>query len=172
MSKSTRRRIAGWSIAAVVALMVSTVTWAQAGSSAKQLAGDWSLVSITLDQGGKKSEPFGPTPKGLFIFEPGGRYSIVILRPGLAKIASNNREAGTAEENKAVVQGTLAHFGTYTVDEKDGSYTLRIDASSFPNWSGTTQKRMFTVSGDELRITNPTTTQGSGTATLVLKRLK
>ena len=172
------REVAG-AVSVVTALVGLTLTgsseaWAQqkAGSSAKQLMGHWAPVSVTVEQGGKKVEPFGPNPKGLFIFDRSGRYSIVLLRPGVAKFASNNREAGTADENKAAVQGTLAHVGTYAVNEKEGSYNLRIESSSFPNWSGTDQKRLFTVSGDELRITNPTPSQGSGTALVVLKRVK
>jgi hypothetical protein len=42
-----------------------------------------------------------------------------ILRRGQAKFASNNRNEGTPEENKAIVQGSIAHFGTYTVNEAE-----------------------------------------------------
>jgi hypothetical protein len=36
-------------------------------------------------------------------------------KPGLQedRYVSNNREAGIAEENKAIAQGSLAYFGTY-----------------------------------------------------------
>jgi hypothetical protein len=109
----------------------------------------------------------------LFIFDPSGRYSFQMFRPDMPKFASNNRLTGTAEENKAVVQATLAHFGTYTVNEKEGSFSLRIEASSFPNWSGAEQPaRKFTITGDVLTITNPASSRGSGASHLVLKRAK
>jgi hypothetical protein len=50
--------------------------------------------------------------------------------------------------------------------------TMRIAAGSFPNWNGSEQKRIITISGDEMRVTNPTPPSGGGTAYLVWKRLK
>ena len=67
----------------------------------------------------------------------------------------NNRNTETPDENKAVVQASLALFGTYKVN-KDGTMTLRIDRSSFPNWNGTDQSRTVTTLTDkELTWHNP-----------------
>ena len=90
----------------------------------------------------------------------------------LPKFASNNRAKGTAEENQAVVAGSIAHFGKYTVDEKDKYFTFHVETSTYPNWDGTTQKRAFTVSGDELKYTNPVASAGGGRVDLVFKRAK
>jgi Lipocalin-like domain len=166
---------------AIVAMIVFavcsfSVSWAQqkGAATAKQLHGHWSLVSIdSVEQGVKKVGSFGPNPKGLFIFDPSGRYSFQMFRPDLPKFASNSRMTGTAEENKAVVQGTLSHFGTYTVNEKEGTFSVRPDASSFPNWAGTIQPaRKFTIIKDELTITNPSSSTGPSTSILVLKRAR
>jgi Lipocalin-like domain len=162
------------SVMAGAMLSGASTTWAQqqAESKPSQLIGHWTLTSLTLDQGGKTIDMYGPNPQGLFIFDPSGRYSIIIVRRGIPKFASGNKETGTTEENRAAVQGNLSHYGTYVVNEKEGSYTLNIDASSYPNYTGTS-KRLFAVTGDELRITNPTPTTGSAGSTLmVLKRLK
>jgi hypothetical protein len=59
------------------------------------------------------------------------------------KFASNNRQEDTAEENKAVVQGNISYFGTYTVDEAAKILIFHIESCSFPNWNGTDQKRSF-----------------------------
>ena len=67
---------------------------------------------------------------------------------------------GTAEENAAVVQGTTANFGTWTVDEASKTLTVRYVGSLFPNQAGSESKRIVSVTGDELRVTNPAT--GSG----------
>jgi hypothetical protein len=40
----------------------------------------------------------------------------------------------TPAEDKATVQGAIAYFGTYTVNEADRSYTNHVDGSSYPNW--------------------------------------
>lgn len=89
-------------------------------------------------------------------------------RSRLPKFASNNRNEGTAEENKAVVQGSISHFGRYTVNDADKSITFYIEASTFPNWDGTEQKRPFPMTGDELKWT--TAASGGGSAEVVLKR--
>jgi len=49
------------------------------------------------------------------IFDNYRRFSFILTRPDLPKFASNNRGTGTAEENKAIVQGSLAYFGTYSL---------------------------------------------------------
>jgi len=53
------------------------------------------------------------------------------LKSDLPKFAANNRQAGTPEENKAVVQGSLAYFGTYSVDEAAKTVTIHIESCSF-----------------------------------------
>src|SRR5271165_5701636 len=131
--------------------------------TAKDLVGTWTLVSITIEQDGKKTDMYGPNPQGQAIFEPNGHFSIIITRSDLPKFASNNREAGTAEENKAIVQGSLANFGTYSVSETDKAITFHFEASTFPNSKGTDQKRLFKLSGDELSWTLTTPSVGSGT---------
>jgi Lipocalin-like domain len=143
-----------------------------AQTAAKDLVGTWMLVSVTLEKDGKKSDLFGPNPPGQVMFGPNGRMSLIITRADLPKFASNNRHAGTPEENNAVVQGSIAYFGTYSVSETDKTLTVHIEGGTFPNWIGTDQKRPFTISGDELELTVPTTSQGSGHALDVWKRAK
>lgn len=146
---------------------------ATAQTTAKDLVGTWTLVSITLEQDGKKTDFYGPNPRGQRTFDPTGRFSEIITRSDLPKFASNNRQAGTPEENKAVVQGSIAFFGTYSVSETDKTYTQHVESCTFPNWNGTERKYSFDISGDELKITPfsaPST--GTGTVHLVLKRAK
>ena len=73
---------------------------------------------------------------------------------------------------EAVVQGSLAYFGTYSVSETDKTIITHIVSSTFPNWNGIDRKTSFNISGDELTSTNSTTTIGSGGAQLVWKRAK
>ncbi|MBI2313899.1 MAG: lipocalin-like domain-containing protein [Betaproteobacteria bacterium] len=164
-------------LAAFVGAMLSGASgaWAQqqAGEFRQQLIGTWTVSAVTIEQGGTKRETFGPEPKGFMTLNPDGRYSITLMRSDLPKIASNNREAGTPEENKAIAAGILAHFGTYSVNEKDRTIKFHIEASTFPNWNGANQDRPITsLTADELKWTVPTPTQGSGTAYLVWKRAK
>jgi len=139
--------------------------------TAKDLAGTWTLVSVANEQGGNKTDAFGPNPKGILTVDANGRYAIIIARAGLPKVASNNRTTATPEENKAIVQGSTANFGTLSVNAADKTITFKIETATFPNWDGTEQKRSFTITGDELQYTVPATTTG-GIATTVWKRAK
>jgi hypothetical protein len=124
----------------------------QAGSTLKdQLVGTWMVVSNYTDrEDGSKFDTFGPNPMGIVMFDGDGRLSLQEMRSDLPKFASNSRQEGTAEENQAIVQGSICYFGTYTLDEAAKTLTFHIEGCSFPNWTGTDQKRSFTLRGDEL----------------------
>ena len=100
-----------------------------------------------------------------------GHYGLVLSRSDIPKFASNSRTNGTADENKAAVQGTIAHFGRYTVNESDKTITFKIEVSTYPNFNGTEQKRPFALKGDELVYTVPAFS-GGGSATSAWKRAK
>ena len=51
---------------------------------------------------------------GLSLPDEAGHFMLILQRATLPRFASANRMSGTAEENKAVVQGSIAYFGTYT----------------------------------------------------------
>ncbi len=144
---------------------------AAVAQSAKDLVGTWNLVSVTNTQDGKKTDLFGPNPKGVLVFDANGRFTLVFLRSDLLKFTSANRATGTPEENKAVVQGSIAHFGAYSVDDNNKTIVFRIEASTFPNWSAAEQKRQFTITGDELTYVVPSASVG-GTGETVLRRAK
>lgn len=137
----------------------------------KDIAGAWLVLSVVNEIDGKKVDLFGPNPHGQFIFTADGHFSINITRSGRTKFVSNNSTAGTAEENKEAMAGTLSLFGTYTIDP-DGWQTLHIVGSSFPNWDGAEQKRLVRIKGDEMTYENPTAPTGSGHVVLMLRRAK
>lgn len=159
-------------VAPAALLSVAIGLGAAAAQSPKDLAGAWTLDQLTAEQDGKTVEPYGPHPKGRMMLDADGRFSITIVRAGVAKFASNNRTTGTAEENKAAVQGSLAYFGSYAVDPQSRMLDIRIEASTYPNFEGTSQKRLYTLSGDELVLTNPSPSGGGGAAKQVWKRVK
>ena len=101
--------------------------------TAKDLVGTWTLVSNVTEQGGNKTDTFGPNPQGILTVDANGRYVLAIVRAGLPKVASNNRTTATPEENKAIVQGSITHFGTISVNAADKTMTFKIETSTFPN---------------------------------------
>ena len=154
------------SVSAVMALaaavMPSSVV-AQEKSLKDQLVGTWIFVSAQdVKPDGTKVDPWGPNPKGVAMYDAKGRFTFMIMRSDLPKFVSNNRAQATAEEGKAVAQGMIAFFGTYTVNEADKTLTTRIEGSSYPNLIGGEQKRVITsLTADELRYTNPSTSTGT-----------
>jgi Lipocalin-like domain len=128
-----------------------------------QLVGSWTLMSATqMTKDGVKSDRWGPNPKGRAIFEADGRYTFMIFRSDVPKFASDNMNQVTAEESKAAVQGMTANYGTWSIDEATKTLTTNIEASSSPNLTGGTQKRIITsLSADELKYTNPASQIGT-----------
>lgn len=138
----------------------------------EQLVGTWNLVSAeTVRADGNRIPTFGQNPRGIVFFDGAGNYALQFMSATLPRFSSNNRTTGSAEENKAVVTGSIAHFGTYTVNEADKTFTIFVASSTFPNWNGSSQTRPFTLSGDELKYTNPSAS-GGGKVENVLKRAR
>ena len=134
----------------------------------KDLVGNWMLVSAdTVRSDGSRVRTFGDKPKGTISFDSDGRFIYLFANADLPKFASNNRATGTADENKAVVQGSIAIFGTYSTAGKE--LTMKVEHSTFPNWTGTDQKRTIAITGDELKWNNPAGSAG-GVVELVFKR--
>jgi hypothetical protein len=136
---------------------------AQQKSIKDQVVGSWIFVSAQdVKPDGSKVDPWGPNPKGAAMYDANGRFTFMIMRSDPPKFASNNRAQATAEEGKAVAQGMIAFYGTYTVNEADKTLTTRIEGSSYPNLTGGEQKRVITsLTADEMRYTNPTTSTGT-----------
>jgi hypothetical protein len=141
----------------------------QSGVSQNRLVGTWTYESIVVERtDGTRVAPFGSDPKGFITLSADGRYSLQLIRADIPKIASKDRLSGTAEENRAVAQGVLSQFGTYSVNEAEGTLTLHVETSSFPNENGMDQERIIaSISADKLQWTNPTpTTPGIAYSTL------
>ena len=159
-----RRDVLSVSAATVLGLtMMPGSAVSQQKTLKEQLVGNWTFVSsIDTNRDGTKTDRFGPNAKGLVMFDASGRFSFLISRANIPKFAVNNVNQGTAEENKAVVQGMIAYFGTWSVDEASKVLTTNIEAGSFPNLNGGNQKRNITsLTADELKYTNPSTTTGT-----------
>jgi hypothetical protein len=138
-----------------------------------QLVGTWMLVSNKdVAPDGSKKDNFGPDPIGTASFDGNGRFSIIIMRSDLPKVSSNNRLSATADENKAVIQGSITYFGTYTVSQEEPALIFKIESATFPNWKGTTQKRMITGLTDDVLTLINAAPSGGGTAEIQWRRAK
>jgi hypothetical protein len=151
-------RLVAWSVllACGAALSSADSVQAQQKTLKDQLVGAWDTPTTVITRpDGTKFEPFGAAPIGMIIFAADGHFAMVVTRPDLPKLASSNRLAGTAEENKALAEGVRALYGTYSVDEANKALTYHVLGSSFPNEIGKDETRtILTLTADEVQWTN------------------
>jgi hypothetical protein len=159
---------------ALLAVLVALGGEAAAQTLKERIVGTWEFVVAEVTAAdGKKSFPFGETPKGILIFTPDGRFAQIHVASDVPKFASGNRLTGTAEEYAAINRRSLAVFGSYTVDEQKGTVTYKIVSSTFPNWEGEAQTRTIdTLTADEFVNTNPNVAGGRGSASNLYRRAK
>ena len=163
-------------IAAMLALALSAgATAAQSSASLTDaIVGTWNFVvaEVTAPDG-KKSFPFGETPKGILIFTADGHFAQIHIAADVPKISSGNRLTGTAEEYAEIMRRSLSVFGTYTIDEANRTVTYNIVSASFPNWQGESQTRAIDkLTSDEFVNTNRSVAGGRGSASNFYRRLK
>jgi Lipocalin-like domain len=149
-----------FNISAMTALrlaLLSTSSMAQQKSLKEQLVGIWTALSAeTTGPNGAKQQFYGAPAKGILILDASGTYAQVLARPGRPKLKSINRFSleATPEELKVAVIGTVATFGTWSVNEADKTLSRRPEASLLPNEEGVEQKFSVTLAGDELKTSS------------------
>jgi Lipocalin-like domain len=147
---------------------------AQQKSLKGQLVGIWTAVSAeSTGPNGAKQQFYGAPAKGILILDAGGIYAQVLARPGRPKFKSINRFSleATPEELKVAVTGTVATFGTWSVNEADKMLSRRPEASLLPNDEGVEQKYSVTLAGDELKTVTVNSLTGLRTE-VVYRRAK
>ena len=135
---------------------------AQQKSVKEQLIGTWTIVrcDVVNQDGAKSPLVLGSNPVGQFIFTGNGHFSFQVAAE-IPKFASGDYRKPTAEENKAVAEGSMAYFGTFTAIDADKTIARHIARSSIPNLNGTDGKRVVTtLSADEMNWTNPAPSGG------------
>jgi hypothetical protein len=168
-----RNTLSLFSIAALGLALLASDAVGQQKSLKDQFVGTWTFVSVVETRAdGSRIDRLGSNPKGLFMFDASGHYAQFITRSDIPKFAAATVDQGTAEENKAVLAGFIAGFGTYTVNEADKMLITRVEGNVFPNLVGTDQKRIIvSLTADELKYTNPATSLGAK-AEVTWKRVK
>ena len=163
------------SICTIMALtMIPGAGAAQQKSLKEQLVGIWTALSAeTTGPNGAKQQFYGAPAKGILILDAGGIYAQVLARPGRPKFKSINRFSldATPEDLKGAVTGTVATFGTWSVNETDKSFSRRPEASLLPNEEGVEQKFSVSLTGDELKTTSVNSLTGLKTE-IVYRRAK
>jgi hypothetical protein len=93
------------------------------------------------------------TAIGTLMLDANGRYAQMIAARGRPKAATGavNRAEVKPEEYKALAEGLLANFGTWSVNEADKTLVNHLEGALFSNVEGTDIKVSVSLVGDELR---------------------
>ena len=153
-----------------LALSPGSTVAQQQKSLRDQIVGTWSYgSSIRIRPDGARTDE--PNLKGVVIYTSDGHFAFMNVRADLPKLAANNPARATAEEAQAVVAGSIAYYGTYSVNEADKVITAKVEGSTFANLVGGAEQRriMTSVTADELKFINPRTPSGD-TLEFVWKR--
>jgi Lipocalin-like domain len=131
---------------------------AQQISIKEQLVGTWKVVTceVVAPDGTKRPPVEGNDPAGQLILTSDGHFSFQIATD-FPPFASRNLTNTTPEENRAAVRGSIAYYGTYTVNDAEKTYIEHIERGSPLSFlNGTDGKRIITLlSADEMKYTNP-----------------
>ncbi len=135
---------------------------AQQQVSPAGIVGTWRLVKFEDVEDGNVIRRFGEKPNGLFVYTDDGHVIIQIANPANpacitpAKHALHGVKSDRllpschAEQFETLLDGTVAYWGTYTVDMVGGVITHNVIADAANGYAGTAQPRPFRLTGDQL----------------------
>jgi uncharacterized protein (TIGR02246 family) len=130
----------------------------------KGIVGTWRLVSFEDVEDGKIIRPFGEKPVGLFVYTADGHVIIQIANPanpacyapgkksGRGKMDDRALFACSPEQMQALLNNSVAYWGTYTVDLAAGVVTHNVLSDLSNGYAGTVQPRPFRLNGNRLVI--------------------
>ena len=168
----------GWRVSEVSgAEMAATAPAADTPASAG-LVGTWRLMSFEDVENGQTVRRFGDKPLGLFVYTADGHVTIQIANPANPVCVAPGKKFGPGKKDdlavpvcspkqmRALLDGSVAYWGTYTVDAAAGVVIHHVKSDISNGYIGTDQRRPFQLKGDRLVI-------GDGnTWTRVLERVR
>lgn len=123
---------------------------ARSARTRDRFVGTWRLVSVEQrTPAGEVSNPMGPHPTGLIMYDSTGHMAVQIMREGRAQYAAAEP---SPEEAKAALTSYTAYFGTFSVNEADRTVTHHRDGNLNPG-AARDATRSFEFSSDRLILT-------------------
>ena len=130
--------------AMVVALMLGV----PCAAAAQGIEGRWKLLAAEdlRADGSVARYPWGRSPVGSIVIERGWCYLQIMSSdvPAFSGTTPIGEQMSTM-----LLSSYIAYSGACTIDEKEGSVTLKVDAAWRPNYVGTQQKRFFRIEGNK-----------------------
>jgi hypothetical protein len=156
-----------------VSLLLSLAALLCSGQTPKQFStrklsdefvGAWKLVSYERrTASGEVTYPMGQNPVGRLTYDALGRMSAQIMRPDRPKFQGSIPASWSADEKAAAFDGFIAYYGTFSVSEADHVVIHHVEASLYPHWVGSDQRRLYEFSGSQLILRAVNGAGGPGT---------
>lgn len=133
-------------------------------SMTDEFVGAWKLISFERrTAAGEVTYPMGQNPVGRLTYDALGRMSAQIMRPDRPKPQGTVPASWSAEEKAAAFDGFIAYYGTFSVSETERVVIHHVEASLYPHWVGSDQRRMYEFSGSQLILRAVNGPGGPGT---------
>jgi hypothetical protein len=147
LAMSSSRRAALFALPLLTALVAPPYAAAQARAS---IVGTWELLSLYDENDGDEVDVFGPNPMGRLTLDKAGFFSFVLLTS--TPLISPRADRSTAPMTKDVVgPGTLAYYGTYTIDETR-TIRFRIMHGLTDGWKNAVREAQVDFVGDSMSL--------------------
>lgn len=145
----------GWVTLVSILILLAPLS-VSAQVSKAQILGTWKLTSWTrFVDDVEEPGPLGSGAIAIIMYTADGYMCGNGMRPERAKFSSRDFRSGSPEEKASAFESYFGYCGRYEVDESNGVVMHKVEVSSFPNYTGSDQKRFVTIDGDRMRITTP-----------------
>jgi len=139
-------------------LSLASVAAAQTQKSGlrERFVGVWKLVSYQSrsKSNGGVSYPYGANPVGRLAYDAAGHMSAQLMNPGRRMVGvPPNRDRAAAvreistDDMREILSGFMAYCGTFDIDEAARTVIHHVQASLYPSWVGSDQRRSYEFSG-------------------------
>jgi hypothetical protein len=124
---------------------------AQSGAVPNPLLGTWRLVRWYNEaDDGTITEPFGADAIGFISYSEDGYMFAHLATASRPRFAADDMASGTPAEDSAALKTYVSYAGRYEIDGDDVVH--HVELASFPNWTGTDQRRQIHIEGARLRL--------------------
>ncbi|WP_026706594.1 lipocalin-like domain-containing protein [Flavobacterium soli] len=100
-----------------------------------KIVGSWELKSAHLHLENDILSLFGQNPSGILIFTKDMRFNVVLIDINIPKLANKNKGLEKYQDLLTATKGSLALFGTYTIDSKGDFASQHVIVSTFAKWN-------------------------------------
>jgi hypothetical protein len=136
----------------------------------ERLVGTWRAVSwVRVMDGNEEPGPWGEKPLGVIMYGADGHMCANVMMPDRPKFSGPDFRAASVEEKVAAHDSYFGYCGQYEVLDADGVVMHNVEEASFPNFTGTAQKRFVQLSGNQLTIKTPSAPYKNGSSYFLIR---